>query len=469
MPTSPSFTKSYFAAGIYWYRILLLTPVLLVGTALFSRSRDRSFLISVAIFAVVVMLIAVGLAVDNSIRYLHPLSWTFFVFAAYWLNILLRQASERGKDPGGSVALKVLSILSLGFLLPVTAVADRSSDRPGLYVSDGVLMRQGKPYHGVGANYNTLFGQLLQNKDNTSSLNKLARLGKAGIPFVRFRASGFGPENQQLYLTNRPEFFRRMDQVVHCAEQNQIGLIPSLFWRLATVSEVVGESRDRLDRPDGKANAYLRQFTREMVLRYKDSPAIWGWEFGNEANLGIDLPNARAGSRLTSEQLRTVYSVFARTVREIDPNRIIEPGTSLPRPNAFQLAHGRRGRRDNAKESFSTLLQLTPDPMNMVSAHVYERGKTALAEARSISDLLAILTKSAAAAGKPLFVGEFPTKNRAQTEEFLRAITVHRVPLSAFWVFDQPSQEATMNVDFDNKRAFVLDLVAQANRDLRAN
>ena len=159
----------------------------------------------------------------------------------------------------------------------------------------------------IGANYNTLFGQLLQNKDNTSSLDKLARLGKAGIPFVRFRASGFGPENQQLYLTNRPEFFRRMDQVVRCAEQNQIGLIPSLFWRLATVSEVVGESRDRLDRPDGKANAYIRQFTREMVLRYKDSPAIWGWEFGNEANLGVDLPNARAGSRLTSEQLRTVY------------------------------------------------------------------------------------------------------------------------------------------------------------------
>ena len=97
------------------------------------------------------------------------------------------------------------------------------------------------------------------------------------------------------------------------------------------------------------------------------------------------------------------------------------------------------------------------------------RGKAALAEARSISDLLAILTKSAAAAGKPLFVGEFPTKNRAQTEEFLRAIKVNRVPLSAFWVFDQPSQEATMNVDFDNKRAFVLDLVAQANRDLQAN
>lgn len=469
LATSRSVTKSYFGAGIYWYRTLLLTPLLLVGTAFFAGSRHRAFLICVAIFAVVVMLIAVGLAVDNSIRYLHPLSWTFFVFAAYWLNILLRKTGLSGTRSAGQVAFKVLAILSLGFLLPVTAVAGSSNARPGLYVSSGVLMRHGKPYHGIGANYNTLFGQLLQNKDNTSSLDKLARLGKVGIPFVRFRASGFGPENQQLYLTNRPEFFRRMDQVVRSAEQNHIGLIPSLFWRLATVSEVVGENRDQLGNPAGKGNAFIRQFTREMVQRYKDSPAIWGWEFGNEANLGVDLPNARAGGRLTSDQLRGVYTDFARTVREIDRTRIIGPGTSLPRPNAWQLAHGRRGRPDNAKESFSTLLTLTPDPMNMVSAHVYERGKAAFGGARSISDVLATLTRSAAAAGKPLFLGEFPTQNRSQTEEFLRAIKVNRVPLSAFWVFDQPSQEATMSVDFNNKRSFVLDLVAQANRDLQGN
>ena len=468
LPTSRSFTKSYFGAGIYWYRTLLLTPLLLVGTAFAVGARYRAFLACVAIFAVVVMLIAVGLAVDNSIRYLHPLGWTFFVFVAYWINFLLPSAGLGAARSATPPALKLLFILSVGFLLPVTALA-AGSDRPGLYVSNGVLMRQGKPYHGIGANYNTLFGQLLQNKDNTSTLDKLARLGKAGIPFVRFRASGFGPENQKLYLTNRAEFFRRMDQVVHCAEQNQIGLIPSLFWRLATVSEVVGEKRDRLDSLDGKANAFMVQFTREMVKRYKDSPAIWGWEFGNEANLGVDLPNARTGNRLTSDQLRTVYTLFARTVREIDPTRIIEPGTTLPRPNAWQLANGRRGRPDNAKESFSTLLMLAPDPMNMVSAHVYERGKAAFPGTRGLGEVLAFLTKSAAAAGKPLFVGEFPVQNRSQTEEFLEAIKANRVPLSAFWVFDQPSQEATMSVDFSNKRAFVLDLVAQANRDLRNN
>ena len=34
----------------------------------------------------------------------------------------------------------------------------------------------------------------------------------------------------------------------------------------------------------------MRRYTEEVVRRYKDSPAIWGWEFGNEYNLAADLP-----------------------------------------------------------------------------------------------------------------------------------------------------------------------------------
>jgi hypothetical protein len=367
---------------------------------------------------------------------------------------------------------------------PFSALAADSETGPkGLYVRNGVLMREGRPYLGVGANYQTLFGKLLQNKDDTSSLDKLARLGKAGIPFVRFRASGFSAENQKLYLQDRPEFFRRMDLVVRCAEQNRIGLIPSLFWRLATVSELVGEDRNQLGNPDSKANQFIRQFTQEMVTRYNDSSAIWGWEFGNEANLAIDLPgggarrNPRAlfggdsqpgEARLTSEQLRTVYTLFAQTVRKTDPWRIIEPGTAMPRTSAWHLARGTGWGHDSPEQSLSTLLTLAPDPMNMISAHVYAKAKELYpARANSTEGVLALLMKQAAAAGKPLFLGEFPVRDQAQAQEFLRAIEVNRVPLSAFWVFDYQAQERTMSVDFDNERSFALDLVVKANRVLQ--
>src|ERR1043165_2585537 len=78
-----------------------------------------------------------------------------------------------------------LSALCLVAMTSVAAAAAPATATPmGLYVRDGVLMRGGSPYLGIGANYQTLFGKLLRNKDDTSSLDKLAHLSKAGIPFV---------------------------------------------------------------------------------------------------------------------------------------------------------------------------------------------------------------------------------------------------------------------------------------------
>jgi hypothetical protein len=247
-----------------------------------------------------------------------------------------------------------------------------------------------------------------------------------------------------------------------------------LFWRLATISELLGESRDQLANPNSRANQFIRQYTKEMVGRYNDSPAIWAWEFGNEANLGVDLGNGGrrrggpgpSGGQLGSQQLRSTYAMFAETVRSIDQSRVIETGTSLPRPAAWHLARDESG-RDNADQSFASLLNLTPDPMNMISVHVYEKAKEKYPGARSTADVLNILAQSAAAAHKPLFLGEFPVRNPAQAQEFIQAIEVARVPLSAFWVFDYQAQERTMSVSFDNERAFVLDLIAKANHVLQ--
>ena len=203
MPTRRTWTKSYFRHGTNWYRALLLTPLLLIVTTLFADRRYRPFLFCVALFATVVMLTATGLAVDNSIRYLHPLGWTLFVFAAYWIDWLFRKASSSN---GPWLHPRVSALLSCIFFvgLVTSAAADGSNGPPGLYVRNGVLMHQGHPYLGIGANYNTLFGQLLQNKDDTSSLDKLARLGRAGIPFVRFRANGFETGESTALLARPP-------------------------------------------------------------------------------------------------------------------------------------------------------------------------------------------------------------------------------------------------------------------------
>jgi hypothetical protein len=356
----------------------------------------------------------------------------------------------------------------------------------GLYVRNGILMRHGQPYHGIGANYQTLFARLLINKDDTSSLEKLAALGKAGIPFLRFRASGFQAQNQKLYLENRAEFFRRMDRVVQSAEQNRVGLIPSFFWRLRTVAELVGEQPDQFGNPESKSSAFIRQFTREMVGRYKNSPAIWGWEFGNEANLATDIPQMQArrrqpgvrfggsdtegvnGTLFTSESLQAAYILFAKTVREIDSSRIIDTGNGLPRPAAWHNARGQFRQPDNESRFFDVLLSQNPAPVDVISVHVYEKPLHAYAFGSGrVAPFIAGLMQASTEARKPLFIGEFPTRNRAQTNEFLSAIEENHVPLSAFWVFDYPPQAATMNVDFHNERAFVIDQVVKANAVLK--
>lgn len=94
-------TKAYFRRGIQWYRILLLTPLLLILTTAFAR-RYRPFFLIVAIYASVALLTAVGLAVDNSIRYLHPLSWTFFLCAAYWTERVVATMTLKFRPPSVS-------------------------------------------------------------------------------------------------------------------------------------------------------------------------------------------------------------------------------------------------------------------------------------------------------------------------------------------------------------------------------
>ncbi len=363
--------------------------------------------------------------------------------------------------------------------------AEKIKQPMGLYVRNGTLMRAGKAYAGIGANYDTLFGRLVQDKDNSSSLTNLGLLAKKGIPFVRFRAGGFWPQNWQLYLQDRAEYFRRLDLVVHTAEQHRIGLIPSLFWKLGTVPRLVGESAPQLGDPGSKSIAFIKRYTKEVVGRYKDSPAIWGWEFGNEANLGVALspvgqntgrrpssPDAETvepdgGGRLTFEQLINAYRTFAQTVRSIDPSRVIDPGTSAPRPGAWHSAHGQGRQRDGAEQTYEMLSLQTPDPMNLTSVHIYTKPRNlAPYGPETVSHFIARFAAAAAESGKPLFIGEFPVQNRAQATEYLQAIKEGHVPLSAFWVFDHASQEAHMNISFENERSFVLDMVAIANREL---
>ena len=131
--------------------------------------------------------------------------------------------------------MKFFVLITAMLFCSVAFCADKNA--PGLYVKNGVVMREGKPYRGIGANYFSLLSRVLKNPDDDSSLKNLAALGNAGIPFVRFMGGDFWPIEMKLYQEDKDEYFRRFDKVVRAAEKANVGLIPSLFWHVSTIAD----------------------------------------------------------------------------------------------------------------------------------------------------------------------------------------------------------------------------------------
>lgn len=364
-------------------------------------------------------------------------------------------------------------------LLRPAVAAENTASSLGLSVDrQGTLRRAGKPFRAIGVNYFNAFQRRLQNPQDSSFEDGFKALAAARIPFVRIMGCGFWPKEQKLYLENKEEFFRRLDAVIQAAERHGIGVIPSLFWHTATVPDLVGEPVSAWGNPQGKTQAYLRDYVRDVVGRYRHSPAIWGWEFGNEYNLAANLPNAAshrppvwpslgtpktrsALDERTFEGTRAAFAAFAAEVRRHDPLRILSTGNSIPRESAWHNWKERSWKHDTSEQYAEMLRGDNPDPINVISIHAYGDCSRRLREAQAIAQR----------AEKPLFVGEFGAEghNDATRQEFftlLKAIEDAKVPLAALWVFDY-ARQPKCTVTAANDRSYQFQAVAEANARIR--
>lgn len=373
----------------------------------------------------------------------------------------------------------VLLIMTVGS----NALASSNSTQPrGLTVKDGVLTKSAQPYRAIGVNYFDLFSRTLKNPSDKSYRQGLEQLSQARIPFARFMCCGFWPIDWDLYLNHPQAYFKLLDDVIASAEKNHIGLIPSLFWHISTVPDIVKEPMDQFANPKSKTTEFIRTYTEQIVSRYKDSPAIWGWEFGNEFNLTVDLPNASdhrppvwpnlktaskrtARDELTSHQMLTAYKTFARAVRKHDKHRILITGNSIPRPSAYHNTLEKSWTPDTPQQFGQILLRDNPNPFDTISVHIYT------AKDRNIHELIESIQQFSAKANKPVFIGEFGIKASTNTEtekapfkKLLTAIEKQNIPLAALWVYDFQKMENQWNVTYKNNRAYMLRMIAIANQ-----
>ena len=351
---------------------------------------------------------------------------------------------------------------------------------PGLTQKDGALFKDGLPYRGVGANYFDLFLRLLNQPTNQSSVVGLAKLAEAGIPFVRF-AGPYSAREWKIYVERREDYFARLDQVVRTAEQAKIGLIPSLFWTLS-LSETVGEPRDQWGNPDSLTLGRMRQYVGDVVERYKDSPALWGWEFGNEPNLGVDLPNAaqfrpKNGSErddVTSMHMIVMLTEFTKEVRRHDTHRPLFAGHSHPRATAWHNTQERSWKSDTFAQFRQIIQRDNPAPLDTISIHIYGGEPVAKELGTWVTnrlDYLRALKSLAMGVKRPVFIGEFgldtkldAASTRVLFDELIADMEQTDTDLAAFWVFDLAGQKDTWSVTFDNDRAYMIQLTAEANR-----
>lgn len=268
----------------------------------------------------------------------------------------------------------------------------------GLYVAeDGTMMKDGKPYYGVGVNYYSLINGCRvspRKYDLTKALASLETLASYDVRVIRFNLGFYSSKEWFDFVQFNLEtpHLEALDKIVEKCEQLGIGLIPSFAWNPAAISDAFNEPCNKaFARDDSNTMIWFLGFTKTVVSRYADSPAIFAWEYGNEQNLSSSIisryrPELSAPPQyfgddsrkkrtdddyMTYETHQKVLELFAQAVHDADPyHRLIGSGDAAQRPYIWHWAREQEGR--DSLEQFEEMFDMTvPGYMTAYSVHEY--------------------------------------------------------------------------------------------------
>lgn len=348
----------------------------------------------------------------------------------------------------------------------------------GLHVNaNGTLLRNGSPFTGYGVNYFDCFFDEIKYPGNNRYIYGFSGLNSHNIKYARMMGCGFWPSEMQLYFTDKEEYFRRFDAVIASAEQYNVGLIPTLFWTHYTIADIVGEPVSNIGNPKSQTMIAMKQYIKDVVTRYLNSPAIWGWEIGNEWNNAVDLPNAldhrpptHTGlgnpsfrtwqDDMTHEVLVCAMTALATEIRKYDPYRMISSGNSYTRPSAYHQWKELSWTQDIDNQHKLMAKLQNPDPIDCISFHYYETDR----------DL--VMGKAAAdETNKTFFVGEFGARGYTQEtadmfDLIVSYIEASNAPIAAVWVYNRNLSSDDWNIfpEFHDLRYYQLQEIMSLNQ-----
>ncbi len=329
-----------------------------------------------------------------------------------------------------------------------------------LTVRNGQLLRDGRPYRGIGLNITAIADDVLDHGPAArDSLQAIRLIGAEKIPFIRFWASYFS--NHVRWQSDAAKYWKHMDLLIDTCESAGLGMAPTLFWNDWSLADELDEFRYAWGDPESRTRQYMERYVQAFVTRYRNRRHMWLYEYANESNLSWDLPNGMEFLPEGRKDARNVarahigtwaLRAFGRAVRKHDAGRPINAGTSTPRPSQFHQATedpvtGKPWAEDSVDQQYEASVWSAPDPIDLFSIHYYAEYNSydrALVR-RQIDQWMAFGQRMR----KPLYIGEFAvfsdggqvkagfddTAYRRYAGDLIRAVVDARVPLSAWWCY----------------------------------
>ena len=405
-----------------------------------------------------------------------------------------------GKRASGSVRQRPNSYM----LQLVSASAGHPADPPlsGRLEWNGThLLLSDKPYAGIGLNVvdAALWG---------GNLRALEDAAMRRVPFVRVAAAPYWPDEVRPWRSDPEAFFSgSLDVAVAAAERLRIRLVLDLLWNPFAFADLCHEPLSALYNGSRSCTRdAAERYVAQITARYADSSAILFWELSNENNALVDgflngsvvgcssergtPPHRTDADNFDTAQMLDTFGWLAGVIRRADPRRLVNAGTSMPRPfaqswrdtpRAAVARHRMDGTLDN-RSAFISNLADTNARTDFVSAHMGGLPDNAhRAWLQNVTDpvvLLETARAAAAARAQPFYLGEFTaTVDEGGRSYGYAEATIDWVlgvndrlgggggVLASIWVFEYAPQNRTLSL-VPGRDDELLERLAEANAAL---
>jgi hypothetical protein len=401
---------------------------------------------------------------------------------------------------------EVFRVLALALL----AASAFPAERGFLEKKGTMLYLEGKPFFEISFNKFDLLWELLG-----AEFPKKGRTGYGEDPAAAAETAmrelgGFGFKTVRAFCAlpeayfdpgKRERYLAAVDRLLEWCDRYDLRMVFSLSAHDYYFARATGEThRDMIGRRQSKSRKLYEEFVRDMVLRYRDRPAVAMWEMGNEVLLHADIGGKSRmfqGMVMPSlDEVAAFHKDMTAFIKRLDRRHLVTTGDSH-RFCQWHLRQYHRGKEKNgwAPDSARELeraIGKAQKGVDVYCTHFYDPGMRGENQIRARDGGLQPLgppelLRFAVRAGKPFYLGEYgvlplgpeakdakkraanpewftsfaddPERARREVNAALEAVVAARVNLTHWWCYSSDR-------DLDRRNPQRMDISWRSTPDL---